>query len=78
MAAHGGSSGRPWCALGLPDHGGGLRTYPDNASLTEWAWTGVRWWLVRYNDAGHLDYCTGLGKSAFVSLLLVWVQLEAR
>jgi probable phosphoglycerate mutase len=41
--------------LGLSDHGAGLRGHPDNTSMTEWTWTGVRWWLVRYNDAGHLD-----------------------
>ena len=41
--------------LGLPDHGGRARFFPDNASLTEWAYTGARWWLVRFNDAAHLD-----------------------
>jgi hypothetical protein len=23
--------------------------------MTEWAFTGSRWWLVRFNDAAHLD-----------------------
>jgi probable phosphoglycerate mutase len=41
--------------LGLPAHGGLVRFFPDNASLTEWAFTGARWWLVRFNDAAHLD-----------------------
>jgi len=41
--------------LGLPEHGGLARFHPDNASMTEWAFTGARWWLVRFNDAAHLD-----------------------
>ncbi|MHB8243766.1 MAG: histidine phosphatase family protein [Acidimicrobiales bacterium] len=41
--------------LGLPANGSGVRSYADNSSITEWEWTGTRWWLVRYNDAGHLD-----------------------
>jgi broad specificity phosphatase PhoE len=41
--------------LGLPDHGSALRWYTDNSSITEWCWTGRYWWLVRYNDAAHLD-----------------------
>jgi probable phosphoglycerate mutase len=41
--------------LGLPDHGALVRLHPDNASMTEWAFTGTRWWLVRFNDAAHLD-----------------------
>jgi probable phosphoglycerate mutase len=41
--------------LGLPDNGGSVRLHPDNASMTEWAFTGARWWLVRFNDAAHLD-----------------------
>jgi probable phosphoglycerate mutase len=41
--------------LGLPAHGSLARFYPDNASMTEWAFTGTRWWLVRFNDAAHLD-----------------------
>ncbi len=41
--------------LRLPEHGGLARFHPDNSSLTEWAFTGDRWWLVRFNDAAHLD-----------------------
>src|ERR1019366_281383 len=41
--------------LGLPAPGGLVRFFPDNASMTEWAFTGARWWLVRFNDAAHLD-----------------------
>ncbi len=41
--------------LALPSNGGLARFFPDNASMTEWAFTGVRWWLVRFNDAAHLD-----------------------
>jgi probable phosphoglycerate mutase len=56
VAAHGGIIGTSMVRfLGLPDHGAALRGHPDNSSITEWAWTGRRWWLVRYNDAGHLD-----------------------
>jgi len=41
--------------LRLPDHGTLARFHPDNSSMTEWAYTGGRWWLVRFNDAAHLD-----------------------
>ena len=41
--------------LGLASHGSLVRLFPDNASMTEWAFTGSRWWLVRFNDATHLD-----------------------
>lgn len=41
--------------LGLPGHGSLARLHPDNSSMTEWAHTGGRWWLVRFNDAAHLD-----------------------
>jgi probable phosphoglycerate mutase len=41
--------------LGLPSNGSLVRLFPDNASMTEWAFTGARWWLVRFNDAAHLD-----------------------
>jgi probable phosphoglycerate mutase len=43
--------------LRLPDHGTTTSLYPENASLTEWRHTGLRWRLVRYNDTAHL---TGL------------------
>ncbi len=56
VAGHGGVIGASMVRfLGLSDHGSGLRGHPDNSSITEWAWTGRRWWLVRYNDGGHLD-----------------------
>jgi probable phosphoglycerate mutase len=56
VAGHGGLIGASMIRfLGLPDHGANLRGHPDNSSITEWAWTGTRWWLVRYNDAAHLD-----------------------
>jgi probable phosphoglycerate mutase len=41
--------------LDLADHGAALRAPPDNSSMTEWTWTGTRWWLGRFNDAAHLD-----------------------
>ena len=41
--------------LALPSNGGLVRLFPDNASMTEWCFTGSRWWLVRFNDAAHLD-----------------------
>lgn len=56
VAGHGGIVGTSIIRfLELPDHGSKLRGHPDNASMTEWAWTGSKWWLVRYNDAAHLD-----------------------
>ena len=45
--------------LEIPDKGGRVRLHPDNSSLTEWAYTGERWWLVRFNDAAHLDPAQG-------------------
>lgn len=41
--------------LGLAGGPASPRLYPDHTSLTEWRHTGRRWWLVRYNDAAHLD-----------------------
>lgn len=41
--------------LDISDNGAGFRGFVDNSSITEWEWTGKRWWFVRYNDAGHLD-----------------------
>lgn len=56
VAGHGGIIGTSMVRfLGLPDHGARMRGHPDNSSITEWSWTGTRWWLVRYNDAAHLD-----------------------
>lgn len=56
VAAHGGVIGASVVRfLGIPNNGPGFRTFADNSSITEWEWTGQRWWFVRYNDAAHLD-----------------------
>jgi probable phosphoglycerate mutase len=56
VAGHGGIVGASIIRfLGLADHGSHMRGHADNSSITEWCWTGSRWWLVRYNDAAHLD-----------------------
>jgi len=56
LSSHGGVIGASLVRfLGLPEHGGLTRFHPDNSSITEWAFTGARWWLVRFNDAAHLD-----------------------
>lgn len=56
VAGHGGIIGASIVRfLELPDHGSHMRGHADNSSMTEWSWTGTRWWLVRYNDAAHLD-----------------------
>jgi 2,3-bisphosphoglycerate-dependent phosphoglycerate mutase len=56
LSSHGGVIGASLVRfLGLPGHGGLTRFHPDNSSITEWAFTGARWWLVRFNDAAHLD-----------------------
>jgi broad specificity phosphatase PhoE len=56
VSGHGGIIGASLVRfLGLPQSGGLTRLHPDNASMTEWAYTGARWWLVRFNDAAHLD-----------------------
>jgi probable phosphoglycerate mutase len=63
--------------LGLPANGAVIRQHADNASITEWQWTGWRWWFVRYNDAVHLD---GVRWSERGSLRLptpAWVTAEA-
>jgi probable phosphoglycerate mutase len=55
IAAHGGiADGSMVALLGLPAHGSHIRLFSENAAITEWAATGGRWRLVRYNDAGHL------------------------
>jgi probable phosphoglycerate mutase len=61
--------------LGLPAHGGLVRFFPDNASVTEWAFTGARWWLVRFNDAAHLD-ATGPEQPGLRITAPLWVRLE--
>lgn len=56
VAGHGGIVGASVIRfLGIPDNGNAFRGYADNSSITEWEWTGTRWWFVRYNDAAHLD-----------------------
>ncbi len=56
VAGHGGIVGASMIRfLELADHGSHMRGYADNSSITEWCWTGSRWWFVRYNDAAHLD-----------------------
>jgi broad specificity phosphatase PhoE len=56
VAAHGGVI---WSSvvrfLGLPGSGAFSRGYAENSSITEWEWTGRRWWFVRYNDVAHLE-----------------------
>ena len=77
VAAHGGIIGASMVRfLGLSDHGAGLRGHPDNSSITEWAWTGVRWWLVRYNDAGHLDTQRWAESDGLRVPAPDWVQFE--
>lgn len=77
VAAHGGVIGVSMVRfLGLSDHGAGLRGHPDNSSITEWAWTGVRWWLVRYNDAGHLDTQRWAESDGLRIPAPDWVQFE--
>jgi probable phosphoglycerate mutase len=62
--------------LGLPAHGGLVRFFPDNSSMTEWAYTGARWWLVRYNDAAHLDPSRPQEPAGLRIAPPAWVQLE--
>jgi len=77
VAAHGGIIGASMVRfLGLSDHGAGLRGHPDNSSITEWAWTGVRWWLVRYNDGGHLDTQRWAEADGLRIPAPDWVQVE--
>lgn len=56
VAGHGGLIGASLIRfLNLATNGAGFRGYADNSSITEWQWTGRRWWFVRYNDAAHLE-----------------------
>jgi len=56
IAGHGGIVGASVIRfLEIPANGAGFRGFADNSSMTEWCWTGRRWWFVRYNDAAHLD-----------------------
>jgi probable phosphoglycerate mutase len=77
VAGHGGIVGASMVRfLGLADHGGALRCHPDNASITEWSWTGKRWWLVRYNDAAHLDTQVWAGGARLRISAPDWVKSE--
>jgi probable phosphoglycerate mutase len=62
--------------LGLADNGAALRVHPDNSSMTEWGWTGRRWCLVRYNDAGHLDTQEWAAVAPLRTPTPEWVQYE--
>jgi probable phosphoglycerate mutase len=62
--------------LGLPAHGGLVRFFPDNASMTGWAYTGARWWLVRFNDAAHLDPDRLTDRPGLRIVAPLWVRLE--
>jgi probable phosphoglycerate mutase len=62
--------------LSLPAHGGLVRFFPDNASMTEWAYTGARWWLVRFNDAAHLDRDSTQDRPGLRIEAPIWVRLE--
>jgi 2,3-bisphosphoglycerate-dependent phosphoglycerate mutase len=78
VAAHGGIVGASMVRfLGLAHHGAALRGHPDNSSITEWSWTGARWWLRRYNDAAHLDNQRGPGAARLRTPAPDWVQSEA-
>lgn len=63
--------------LALPANGGLVRFFPDNASLTEWAFTGTRWWLVRFNDAAHLDPKRPEEPAGLRVPVPLWVSREA-
>ncbi len=62
--------------MGLAAHGGLVRFFPDNASMTEWAYTGTRWWLVRFNDAAHLDPDLSRGDAGLRIAPPLWVRSE--
>ncbi len=56
VAGHGGLVGASVIRfLGIPGNGAAFRGFADNSSMTEWWFTGRRFWFVRYNDAAHLD-----------------------
>ena len=55
VVAHGGVIGASMIRfLDLPDNGRHVQLHAENASITEWLYTGVRWRLVRFNDSAHL------------------------
>lgn len=59
--------------LGIPEHGAGAQLHAENTSITEWARTGQRWRLVRFNDVAHLG---GSGADAVRSIIPAWVDEE--
>ena len=63
--------------LALAGHGAVLRAPPDNCSMTEWSWTGARWWLRRFNDAAHLDTQQWAGASGLRIQQPDWVKLDS-
>jgi hypothetical protein len=44
--------------------------------MTEWAFTGARWWLVRFNDAAHLDARRPDEPRGLRNLAPIWVRRE--
>jgi probable phosphoglycerate mutase len=56
VVGHGGTVGASFVALGDQPITRGVAFVHAalNTSITEWLWTGARWDLVRFNDAGHL------------------------
>jgi len=44
--------------------------------MTEWAFTGARWWLMRFNDAAHLDPNGPEGSDGLRITPPVWVRSE--
>ena len=77
ISGHGGIVGASLVRfLGLPEHGGKARFHPDNSSMTEWAFTGGRWWLVRFNDAAHLDPCSDGPPEGLRIAAPEWVRSE--
>jgi 2,3-bisphosphoglycerate-dependent phosphoglycerate mutase len=63
--------------LGLPANGDGFSAYSHNTSMTEWAWTGLRWWLIRYNDAAHLAPQHAQATTGLWLRPPEWVRLES-
>jgi 2,3-bisphosphoglycerate-dependent phosphoglycerate mutase len=59
--------------LELPDLGRHVQLHTENASITEWLYTGVRWRLMRFNDAAHLR---GPDRTAISPVNPAWVDSE--
>ncbi len=78
VAGHGGIVGASLIRfLGIGRNGFALRGYADNSSITEWEWTGKRWWFVRYNDASHLDASEWGAERGLRLAPPNWVRAEA-